>query len=422
VLVLALSALGPTFAVASSPGTAAASIRSDRTKLSQIEKRIASQGELVQTLVSRYDRVEGQMEVIQGGIARDHIQLVVDHRADTAATIRLRQVAIDAYVNAASGLPTLFGSASATTMDEQGVYLGVASGSLDAAVTTLQFDEHRTSTTESALRSEQARIAATLRQLASADEAAQHAIEADKVILSHVSANLLALVIAANERHEAAEEEAQERVMAAAAAQKAANTPPPPPPTTTPPTTTSPATTPTTTTPQSPPPPPPPPPPGIYANPLRAVGDLVPERVDQGVDYSGSGPIYAVGDGVVLSTVNGGWPGGTFIAYRLTDGAANGLVVYAAEDIDPAVQVGETVGPSTVLGQVYEGPDGIETGWADPSALGLTMAAASGQFDGSNSTAFGYNFSQLLVSLGAPGGILQNNPPTGSVPQGWPTW
>jgi murein DD-endopeptidase MepM/ murein hydrolase activator NlpD len=159
---------------------------------------------------------------------------------------------------------------------------------------------------------------------------------------------------------------------------------------------------------------------GAYLDPLRSLGGLSPERIDQGVDYSGFGPIYAIGDGVVLSTENGGWPGGTFITYRLTGGPAAGLVVYVAEDLDPAVEVGQAVSSSTVLGQVYEGPTGIEIGWAD-SNLGDTMAAEYGQFNGSNTTAFGVNFSQLLVTLGAPGGDIQNSP-TGSEPAGWPQW
>ena len=146
------------------------------------------------------------------------------------------------------------------------------------------------------------------------------------------------------------------------------------------------------------------------------------ERIDQGVDYSGFGPIYAVGDGVVLSTTIAGWPGGTFIAYQLTDGPAAGRVVYAAEDIEPAVAIGATVTSSTVLGHAYPGPTGIETGWADGAALGNTMARTYQQFHGSNSTAFGANFSELLQSLGAPGGILQNNPPTGVLPAAWPHW
>ncbi len=69
--------------------------------------------------------------------------------------------------------------------------------------------------------------------------------------------------------------------------------------------------------------------------------------------------------GVVLSTVNWGWPGGTFIAYRLTDGPAAGLVVYAAEDIEPRVQIGEERDvPTPSSERVYEGSDGIETGWS----------------------------------------------------------
>jgi murein DD-endopeptidase MepM/ murein hydrolase activator NlpD len=406
---VSLSALGATVAVVSSPGTAGASIGSDRSKVSQLEQKILDQGTLVQNLVASYNRVQGRMDVIKGQIAGDHVRLVADHSAQAKAAAWLHQVALDAYVNAASGMSTLLSSSTATTQQEQGVYLGVASGSLEAAITTVQLDQDATSATEKALRTDEARTAATLRELATAREAAQGAIAADEAMLSKVSANLLALVTAANNKREAEEEQAAERKLAAAQATT---------------TTTTPATTTTTTTPSKPPPPPPPPPPtpGSYSDPLRSISGLTPERIDQGVDYSGFGPIYAIGDGTVLNTVNAGWPGGTFIAYQLTDGPGKGLVVYAAEDIDPSVQVGQTVGPGTVIGQMYEGPTGIETGWADGSALGLTMAAEYGQFSGSNSTAFGFNFSQLLESVGAPGGILQNNPPTGGLPAGWPSW
>ena len=123
----------------------------------------------------------------------------------------------------------------------------------------------------------------------------------------------------------------------------------------------------------------------------------------------------------MLSTVGSGWPGGTFIAYQLTDGPASGLVVFVAEDVEPSVQVGATVSSGTVLGHMYAGPDGIETGWADGSRLPDTMARSSGQFNGSNSSAFGYNFSRLLQSLGAPGGIA-NGPPNGTLPASWPQW
>jgi murein DD-endopeptidase MepM/ murein hydrolase activator NlpD len=160
---------------------------------------------------------------------------------------------------------------------------------------------------------------------------------------------------------------------------------------------------------------------GGYANPLRAVSGLTPERIDSGVDYAGVGPVYAIGNGVVLNIYAGDWPGGTFIAYQLSDGPARGLVVYTAEDLNPQVSVGSTVSANTVIGHMYGGPHGIEIGWADGSAIPNAMARSYGQYHGGNSTAFGYNFSRLLQSLGAPGGILQNNP-TGTLPSGWPQW
>jgi murein DD-endopeptidase MepM/ murein hydrolase activator NlpD len=286
-------------------------------------------------------------------------------------------------------------------------YLSAANNKLNADLNTLVQDVARTHAAQSKLRSQQARATATLRQLASARTAATSAITADEATLRHVNGNLRSL-LGAEAKQRAAAEAAAERKLAQAPVDNPPSAPSAP------------------SSPSSPNPLPPPPPvhpsPGGYANPLRGLSALSPERIDQGVDYSGFGPIYAIGNGVVVSTVNGGWPGGTFIAYRLTDGPAAGLTVFAAEDIQPTVQVGQTVTPNTVLGQVYEGPTGIETGWADGSGNGDTMARTYGQFQGSNSTAFGYNFSRLLQSVGAPGGVLATNPPTGTLPNGWPKW
>jgi murein DD-endopeptidase MepM/ murein hydrolase activator NlpD len=160
---------------------------------------------------------------------------------------------------------------------------------------------------------------------------------------------------------------------------------------------------------------------GVYANPFRSVGGLSAQRIDSGVDYAGAGPVYAIGNGVVLNVYASDWPGGTFIAYQLSDGPAKGLVVYTAEDLNPQVSVGSTVTANTVIGQMYGGPHGIEIGWADGSRIPNAMARSYNQYGGGNSTAFGYNFSRFLQSLGAPGGIL-NNDPTGALPAGWPQW
>jgi hypothetical protein len=162
-----------------------------------------------------------------------------------------------------------------------------------------------------------------------------------------------------------------------------------------------------------------------YANPLRAVTGLRAERVDEGVDYGGSGPIYALGDGVITSTA-GSWPDGTFISYRLTDGPAAGKMVYVAENVTPTVTVGQSVTLNTVVGILNNAYPDMEIGWAADS-YGDTMAAQAGQWTSADDaaslpTAYGINFNNLLVSLGAPSGVLEHPTVTGSLATGWPSW
>jgi murein DD-endopeptidase MepM/ murein hydrolase activator NlpD len=404
-------------------GSAAASVGSDKTDIAQLEQQIAAQGARAQSLVSRYNEAQARVNALDAQIAHDQRTLAADQRVEAAATSALRRVAIKAYVSGTgmdSPALTIFsGTSSVTTMLEQNQYLGAVNDKFDTALTALRLAQGRTEDAQHGLQAEQGQAKETLRQLTKAHDAATAAIAADETKLSHISGDLRSLLAAASERQHAAEVAAEERALAAVP--KAAPSEPvlpTPVPTTTPPRSSlallpSRSATQPTEPPRSSS--------GGYANPLRAVAALSSERIDQGVDYSGFGPVYAIGDGVVLSTVGSGWPGGTFIAYRLTDGPARGLVVYVAEDIEPGVQVGATVTSSTVLGQMFAGPSGIETGWADGSSLPDTMARTYGQFDGSNSTAFGYNFSQLLQSLGAPGGI-PSGPPSGTLPASWPRW
>jgi len=412
----------------------AASVSSDQTQITQIEQRIAAQGALIQKIVTRYDATQAEAATLAKRLAAAQIQLAADQTAEAAAMTRLRRIAIYAYESGGGLSPalSLFTTSSVNTMLIRSEYVDIAGGNMNNAINTYHEDQRRTEATAKLLRFEQSRTKATLIQLTRQRQAVQAAIASDESTLEQVKGNLQAILAAAAAKQAAEQRLAEQRLArqedqqaAAAAHQSQPSNPAPSTPST--PSTPAPSTpapsTPSTPAPSTPSAPAPiSPSPGVYANPLRAINALSPERIDQGVDYSGYGPIYAIGDGIVLNTVNSGWPGGTFITYRLTDGPAAGLVVYAAEDIYPMVQVGQTVTPNTVLGTVYEGPDGIETGWSDPSGQGYTMAHDYGQFNGSNSTAFGYNFSQLLQSLGAPGGILQNDPPTGNLPPGWPTW
>lgn len=179
---------------------------------------------------------------------------------------------------------------------------------------------------------------------------------------------------------------------------------------------------------------PPQPKPSPYANPFRAVRGLVPSRVDMGVDYSGSGDVYALGPGVITAAHPGG-PGSpwypcvgcppaetAWITERLIAGPLAGQQVYVAEGIRPSVRPGQRVDSSTVIGTMF---GGIETGFAAQGGAGAggeTAAAAAGQQaqggdPGAVPTAYGLGYSSLLHRLGAPPGAA-SGPPSGSLP-GW---
>lgn len=455
-IVATMMALGSLAVVVAGP--AGAGIRSDQSQASQLEQQIVAQGTAIQQLVSRTDQAQVTEAADNARLAADQVQLQADRVAQTKAASTLRRLALETYMTGAStggsnASIAVFSSGSPTVAMARSEYAGLAANDLSNAIDRFKYARQRTAQAVLADQATANAQRAAVARLASDQQAAQAALTADQHTLAQVNGNLKGLLLAAQQQL-AAQEQAAEEAMAArqqaiaaaaaqqqaiaeqqaaaqqaaaqqAAAQQAAASQQAGPSQqqgSQPSGSSGPAA-------SSAPVNPAPsggssvsPAPGSYANPLRAISDLSPERIDQGVDYSGFGPIYAIGDGTVLDTVNSGWPGGTYIAYRLSDGPAAGLVVYAAEDIDPAVSVGQSVTANTVLGTMYEGPDGIETGWSDAAGNGETMAMQYSQFSGANSTAFGLNFSELLQSVGAPGGVLQNNPATGSLPANWPQW
>jgi hypothetical protein len=143
---------------------------------------------------------------------------------------------------------------------------------------------------------------------------------------------------------------------------------------------------------------------GSYVNPL-AHASVTPERIDQGVDYSGSGTLTALGAGRVIATSGGGWPG-NFIEYRLTSGAYSGRYVYYAEGVSPVsgLHDGQSVQPGQPIATMS---GGIEIGWG--SGVGTQpLAQAPGQPSSQGvATAAGRSFSSLIASLGGPPGKLQ---------------
>jgi hypothetical protein len=155
-------------------------------------------------------------------------------------------------------------------------------------------------------------------------------------------------------------------------------------------------------------------PPLFYKNPFRDVNKGAgpsPERIDQGVDYGGVGPVYAVGPGYIQNIYNAGWgppagaAPGAYIQEHLTKGIDKGRDVYVAEGIDPTVKVGQKVNANTVIGNMNGG--GIETGWASP-IIGESWAHYKGEY--TFPTESGRSYNNLLVSLGAPSGTINGVP------------
>ncbi|HEX5190154.1 MAG TPA: hypothetical protein VFW16_11465 [Streptosporangiaceae bacterium] len=163
----------------------------------------------------------------------------------------------------------------------------------------------------------------------------------------------------------------------------------------------------------------------VYENPLRDVSGLIPERIDQGVDFGGTGPIYALGDAVITNATatNYGWPGGGWITYQLTDGPAKGLMVFLAEDVRPTVSPGQHVTAGTVIAGMYDGGAGIEFGWAMASGFTAeSQLAEAGGISGAGPfpTNVGLNFEELLQATGVPAANNRYDIPSGLLPPQFP--
>jgi hypothetical protein len=148
-----------------------------------------------------------------------------------------------------------------------------------------------------------------------------------------------------------------------------------------------------------------------YVNPL-ASATVKPKRIDQGVDYTGSGALKAIGAGTVteVALTDTGWPG-AFIEYRLTAGPDAGCFVFYAEGVTPVpgLTVGQVVRAGRPIATLIAGyAAGIEVGWG--AGVGTaTLAAQRGEWSSTNDTdsiptGTGRSFSALIAALGGPPG------------------
>jgi 3D (Asp-Asp-Asp) domain-containing protein len=160
---------------------------------------------------------------------------------------------------------------------------------------------------------------------------------------------------------------------------------------------------------------------GGYRNPFGAAQSLAPGRIDMGVDYTGTGPIDAIGPGQVTlaRAFDPGWSDGGApfscagghagaLVYRLSSGPDRGRYIYTAEGIIPTLAAGQPVHAGE---QIATFTGCIETGWGSgagdqPMAAALGQQCAAGDA-GCHSTACGQNISQLIGALGGPAGLAQ---------------
>lgn len=161
-----------------------------------------------------------------------------------------------------------------------------------------------------------------------------------------------------------------------------------------------------------------------YVNPFAHIANLTPERIDMGVDYAGAGPVVAIGSGTVFTNSGPGWPGGGFVGITFDSGRFAGLSYFVAESVRATVKVGQHVRAGQVIAMMYNGPSGIETGWAtgqgdQPLALTLHQQNPGGD-PGAWTSAAGLSFDRFLVSLGTPSGIPQGSQAHGKMPARYP--
>ena len=179
-----------------------------------------------------------------------------------------------------------------------------------------------------------------------------------------------------------------------------------------------------------------------YKNPYRGLKDLQPDRIDGGVDVNGDGPIYAIGNGKIVFMESNGpddpahWYT-TYIEYKLSDGPAAGKYVYFAEHCPPAsgITQGASVTPDTVICNMpadhssTKGGTGAfsESGWGNASFSASSYVEGSDYSQHTNDNGNwasngGVNFSQLLIKLGGPHGVVADGPSTVPLPGNFPTW
>lgn len=140
--------------------------------------------------------------------------------------------------------------------------------------------------------------------------------------------------------------------------------------------------------------------------------------VDQGIDFTGKGTLYALAPGEITRVVQSGsgWPGtGALVVEKLTGGPQAGQSVYYAEDLSPAagIAVGKVVRQGDVLATATGSglAPGVEVGFAQPS--GIPVAPLPPPRPASQFTPQGASFLSFVEGTNVSLGVEQGNASAG---------
>ena len=123
-------------------------------------------------------------------------------------------------------------------------------------------------------------------------------------------------------------------------------------------------------------------------------------RIDQGVDFTGTGPIAAVGDAEILATGAPGWPEGGGVLYRLLSGQRAGQIIFVYEGVQATVHAGQRVSAGDQIATFVPGGS-IEMGFADAAGVPLSHAEYSEGVE----TQWGREMASFLTSIGGASGL-----------------
>lgn len=120
-------------------------------------------------------------------------------------------------------------------------------------------------------------------------------------------------------------------------------------------------------------------------------------RTDMGVDFGGSGPIFAIGKCRIVKATSP-WPeyGNTGVLYQLLDGPRAGQIIYVYEGVKVNVRPNDIIEKGHMIGQIVPlTTSGIEIGFAESSGNPL----ASSEYVEGKETVYGKEMRAFLEEL-----------------------